>query len=486
MSGERLRDEVIDLARDLIRVDTSNPPGNETPAAELLAAYLRDAGVDEVELVGPDPDRLNLVARIAGAGDGPSLMLLAHTDVVPAPRDGWTVDPFEGAVRDGRLIGRGAVDMKGELAARAAALAAVALDGRRPAGDLVLVAEADEERNVSDVGLSWLVRERPDLRCDYAINEGGGSRARAGVRWTGGADFGRREARQLAAAADARDRRPRLGARGSRQPARACGGGDRATGRPPPARRASRGRRGDPRGARRPSRRRRRADRLGARREPVPRRAAQRRRAPDRDPDRRPRIGARKRGPAPRRCDLRLPGTAGTGRGRGPRPRRRRAWRRSPLRARVPRAAGRRHRVTDRDPALRRARAVFGGARPGGPGAAADRCRVHRLALGARGVRHRRLRVRPGAPRRSRRLPRRGPRHRRVAWRSTTWSRWPSSTCSRSRPSGAEVDRRAFGTHGRRTHSARTAHPFDTPDAPRSTPVSRISPDARGDVTRGR
>ncbi len=174
MSGERLRDEVIELARDLIRVDTSNPPGNETPAAELLAAYLRDAGVDEVELVGPDPDRLNLVARIAGAGDGPSLMLLAHTDVVPAPRDGWTVDPFEGAVRDGRLIGRGAVDMKGELAARAAALAAVALDGRRPAGDLVLVAEADEERNVSDVGLSWLVRERPDLRCDYAINEGGG------------------------------------------------------------------------------------------------------------------------------------------------------------------------------------------------------------------------------------------------------------------------------------------------------------------------
>ncbi len=174
ISAAELGDEVVELARELIRIDTSNPPGNETPAAELLAGYLRGAGVERVELVGPDPERLNLVARIVGSGEGPSLMLLAHTDVVPAPPEGWSVGPFEGAVRDGRLIGRGAVDMKGELAARAVAFATVARSGRRPAGDLVLIAEADEERNVSDVGLSWLVRERPDLRCDYAINEGGG------------------------------------------------------------------------------------------------------------------------------------------------------------------------------------------------------------------------------------------------------------------------------------------------------------------------
>ena len=77
-------------------------------------------------------------------------------------------------MRDGLLVGRGAADMKGELAARAVALAAFARSGERPAGDLVLVAEADEERNTADVGLSWLVRERPDLRCDYALNEGGG------------------------------------------------------------------------------------------------------------------------------------------------------------------------------------------------------------------------------------------------------------------------------------------------------------------------
>ena len=173
MPAAELAGEVIDLARALIRVDTSNPPGNETPAAELLAAYLRESGV-EPELVGPDPDRLNLIARIEGRDEGPSLMLMGHTDVVPAPSADWTVSPFEAAVRDGLLIGRGAVDMKGELAARAVAFAAQARSGERPAGDVVLVSEADEERNTADVGMSWLVRERPDLACDFALNEGGG------------------------------------------------------------------------------------------------------------------------------------------------------------------------------------------------------------------------------------------------------------------------------------------------------------------------
>lgn len=165
--------EVIELTQALIRLDTSNPPGAETPAAALLADYLRSAGVD-CELVGPDPERLNLIARVEGSGGGPSVLLMGHTDVVPAPTANWTVPPFEGRVREGELVGRGAVDMKGELAARAVAVAALARDGQRPAGDVVLVAEADEERNTSDVGMSWLVREREDLRCDFALNEGGG------------------------------------------------------------------------------------------------------------------------------------------------------------------------------------------------------------------------------------------------------------------------------------------------------------------------
>ncbi len=170
----RLAEEVVGLTRRLIRLDTSNPPGNETPAAELLGEYLEAAGA-ECELVGPDPARLNLVARVRGRGEGPSVLLMAHTDVVPAPAANWTVPPFEARLRDGRLVGRGAADMKGELGARAAALAAFARGGTVPAGDLILIAEADEERITADVGMSWLVRERPDLRCDFAINEGGGS-----------------------------------------------------------------------------------------------------------------------------------------------------------------------------------------------------------------------------------------------------------------------------------------------------------------------
>ena len=170
---ERLRDEVRELARELIRIDTSNPPGRESIAAEFIAGYLAEAGV-EAELAGPDPERMNLIARVEGAGEGPSLMLMAHTDVVPAPDADWTVPPFAGEVRDGRVYGRGAADMKGELAARIVAFAELARSGERPAGDVVLIAESDEERNTADVGMSWLVRERDDIRCDYALNESGG------------------------------------------------------------------------------------------------------------------------------------------------------------------------------------------------------------------------------------------------------------------------------------------------------------------------
>jgi acetylornithine deacetylase/succinyl-diaminopimelate desuccinylase-like protein len=170
-----VRDEAVGLLQDLLRLDTVNPPGNETQAAELLRAYLEAAGV-ACELHARVPERANLVARLPGRGEGPSLLLLSHTDTVVADPEEWTVDPWSGEVRDGCVWGRGALDMKGHVAAAAAAIATLAREGFEPAGDLVFAATADEEVG-QDYGLSWLCRERPDaVRTDYCVNEGGGDR----------------------------------------------------------------------------------------------------------------------------------------------------------------------------------------------------------------------------------------------------------------------------------------------------------------------
>ena len=174
MAGPELRDETVDLLSRLIQVDTTNPPGNETAAAELLREYLEANGVS-CELYARVPERANLVARLPG-GDGPSLLLLSHTDVVLADPREWSVPPFSGEVRDGEVWGRGALDMKGEVAASAVAIASLAREGFRPSGDLIFAACADEE--VGDgFGLEWLCEEHPDaVRADFAVNEGGGDR----------------------------------------------------------------------------------------------------------------------------------------------------------------------------------------------------------------------------------------------------------------------------------------------------------------------
>lgn len=174
-----LRDEATRLLQALIRVDTSNPPGNETPAAELLRDYLAAAGV-ESRLLAREPARANLVAAY-GDGDGPTLALLCHTDVVPADAAEWSRDPFGGDLVDGEVWGRGALDMKSHVAANAAALASLAREGWRPRGRVLLIAAADEEADSSPehtpVGLQWLVEAHPDAtRADYSINEGGGER----------------------------------------------------------------------------------------------------------------------------------------------------------------------------------------------------------------------------------------------------------------------------------------------------------------------
>jgi acetylornithine deacetylase/succinyl-diaminopimelate desuccinylase-like protein len=172
---DRLRDEATALLRRLIACDTSNPPGREAQAAAILEDYLEPAGI-ECERVAKDPARPNLLARLRGRGDGPSLAFLGHLDVVQARRQDWSVEPFAGVERDGAIWGRGAVDMKCQVAATAVALATLAREGFVPNGDLMLILLADEEVGDAGVGAPYFVEAKPDLRPDYVVGEGAGER----------------------------------------------------------------------------------------------------------------------------------------------------------------------------------------------------------------------------------------------------------------------------------------------------------------------
>ncbi len=179
--------EAEQLLARLIRFNTVNPPGNERAAQEYLAAHLEHAGF-ECELLGAEPERPNLVARLrpagsdgssAGAGStreaGPTLCYLGHVDTVLANAAEWTHDPWSGDVADGFVWGRGALDMKSQVAAEVAAAASLARSGWRPAhGELLIVAVVDEETGGS-LGAEWITRNHPEkVRCDLLVNEGGG------------------------------------------------------------------------------------------------------------------------------------------------------------------------------------------------------------------------------------------------------------------------------------------------------------------------
>lgn len=171
---DELGREAVELLQRLIRIDTANPPGNEQPVQELLAETLTEAGF-ECELLAAEPGRPNLVARLRGQDQGPTLCLLGHADTVPADPSEWSFDPWAGDVVDGEVRGRGAQDMKDQVAAEVAAAAALGREGWRPRrGELLVVTTADEEMGAA-AGAQWLCREHPDkVRCDYVLNEGGG------------------------------------------------------------------------------------------------------------------------------------------------------------------------------------------------------------------------------------------------------------------------------------------------------------------------
>jgi acetylornithine deacetylase/succinyl-diaminopimelate desuccinylase-like protein len=164
--------DALTILRGLVQIDTSNPPGNETKAAQYLKAYLDREGIPS-EIIESAPGRGNLIARLKGNGTKKALLLMGHIDVVGVERDKWTVDPFAAVVKEGYLYGRGAHDDKAMVAANLAVFLRfhrekVALDR-----DLIFLAEAGEE-GTSQYGIDFLVEKHWEkIACEFALNEGG-------------------------------------------------------------------------------------------------------------------------------------------------------------------------------------------------------------------------------------------------------------------------------------------------------------------------
>ena len=168
-----IEEEVTDFLSNLIRFNTTNPPGNETAAAKYTAKTLEKDGF-KCELFESAPGRGSVITRLKGNGDKPSLLLLSHLDVVAANPKEWSVDPFGGVVKDGCVWGRGALDMKGMTAIEVMTMKLLKRNGVKLKGDVILAATADEERG-GEAGAGWLVKNHKDkILADYVLNEGGG------------------------------------------------------------------------------------------------------------------------------------------------------------------------------------------------------------------------------------------------------------------------------------------------------------------------
>ena len=166
------RDETVRILQALIRIDTSNPPGNETRLAEHLKAILDREGI-RAEIVALEPARGNLIARIQGNGRKKPLLLTGHMDTVGVEQGKWTVDPFEGGIRDGYLYGRGARDDKDDLAAMLEVILLIHRQKLALDRDVIFLAVAGEEGNPA-VGMDYVVeRHWPKVESEFALNEGG-------------------------------------------------------------------------------------------------------------------------------------------------------------------------------------------------------------------------------------------------------------------------------------------------------------------------
>jgi len=170
-----------EIFKELIEINTTDTPaGNLTTAAEAMAARLKAAGFTDMKVLGPDPRKGNLVARLRGTGARKPLLLLAHLDVVEAKREDWSFDPFVFLEKDGFFYGRGTSDDKSMASQLVANLIRLKQEGFTPDRDLILALTADEEGGAFN-GVEWLVKHHRDLiDAEFAINEGGGGNMRRG------------------------------------------------------------------------------------------------------------------------------------------------------------------------------------------------------------------------------------------------------------------------------------------------------------------
>lgn len=165
-------DELLQRLQGLIRIDTSNPPGNETKGAEFLKAVLDKEGIAS-EIIEAKPGRGNLIARIKGNGSKPPILLMGHMDTVGVERDKWTVDPFAAVIKDGYLYGRGAIDDKIDVVSMFQVFLMIHRAKLPLDRDIIYLAEAAEEGG-DPVGIDFLVEKHWDkIACEFAINEGG-------------------------------------------------------------------------------------------------------------------------------------------------------------------------------------------------------------------------------------------------------------------------------------------------------------------------
>ncbi len=164
-----------ELLQNLIRFDTTNPPGNEAECVSYIKNLLTKAGFETTE-IAKDPNRPNLITRLKGRGTAPPLLLYGHVDVVTTANQKWTHPPFEGKVIDGYIWGRGALDMKGGVAMMLAAFLRAKDEDLSPAGDVILAILCDEEAG-GDYGAKYLVDNYPEQfeGIKYAIGEFGGA-----------------------------------------------------------------------------------------------------------------------------------------------------------------------------------------------------------------------------------------------------------------------------------------------------------------------